>query len=397
MYNNSTKTITGSVSIADVQAALGVLHNDLGALCTSPNINPWAKHKPVRWPGIANAAKKDYHGKDNNCGLNVVQHHTLLDLFDSAKCAFDWAHIHPTGKLRPESVIAPGADPNLATIAADESEWTAFRLGDFQGYDHSARPPFPSAVIFPKGIVDGKEFAVAFPETLQGYRSEGSLTGKDIKIKAEGSLSSWYFGAAIIDQSNNILWADTQANPYTDFNSFGMVDQSTTDKSLRGSVSFVGTKTAKIVAFICKNKFAGLSTFNYGNQFLSIPGVSAQSVKLGDLAAAAGFDAVVARTGADGLLIDSHRLTLTNISEHSRTLTNVSVKFYSFTGVEITSMEKSESTITLAAGASRVFGFVKGSADKLKVSFNVPAITVNGSYTGGDITIEKPILQTFQS
>lgn len=395
MYNSNTKTITGSVSITDVQAALGVLHNDLGALCTSPNINPWAKHKPVRWRGIANAVKKDYHGQDGNCGLNVVQHHTLLDLLDSAKCAFDWAHVHPTGKYRSESVIAPGADPNLATIAADESEWTAYRLGDFQGYDHSARPPFPSSVIFPKGIMDGKEFAVAFPTTLQGERSEGSLTGEDIKIKAEGSLSSWYFGAAIVDQDNNILWAGTQANPYTDFNRYEMVDQSTTNKSLRGSVSFVGTKTAKIVAFICRNRFLSLNTFNYGNQFLSIPGVTAQTVKLGDLEAAAGFDTAIAQTGA--ILGNTHRLTLTNISEHKRVLTNISVKFYSNTGAEITSMEQTLDSVTLAAGGSTQFRFDGVTAYNLKISFNVPAITVNGSYAGGNITIDKSFPRIHQS
>ena len=49
-YSNTK--ITAPVSFSDVQNALGVSITDLGKLCTSGNINMWAKYKPVVYAAI---------------------------------------------------------------------------------------------------------------------------------------------------------------------------------------------------------------------------------------------------------------------------------------------------------------------------------------------------------
>lgn len=46
-YNSNTGIISAPVSIDDVKRALGESSNDLATLCTSNNINPWSRFKPV--------------------------------------------------------------------------------------------------------------------------------------------------------------------------------------------------------------------------------------------------------------------------------------------------------------------------------------------------------------
>ena len=45
-YDNNKKLITAPVGIYDVQQALGTSVDDVGGVCTRPNINKWATFKP---------------------------------------------------------------------------------------------------------------------------------------------------------------------------------------------------------------------------------------------------------------------------------------------------------------------------------------------------------------
>lgn len=49
-YNSSTHKITAPVNQNDVQQALGISSPDWDVLCASPNINMWAKWKPIKAP-----------------------------------------------------------------------------------------------------------------------------------------------------------------------------------------------------------------------------------------------------------------------------------------------------------------------------------------------------------
>lgn len=61
-YNNGK--ITAPVSIRDVQQALGVSSTDLKTLCISPNINPWARYKPILIPYKNNGGSETtYEGR----------------------------------------------------------------------------------------------------------------------------------------------------------------------------------------------------------------------------------------------------------------------------------------------------------------------------------------------
>lgn len=143
-----------SVSVSDVQAALNTTANNLATLCAHSSINKWSRFKPIRDPRInikldakASNTSSWYNyqapsidmnagvaGEVPNpqgcCGLNIVAHQ-LSDLLDSAKLAWDWAYLPPTGKA-----LLDGK------VSTDKNKWTAQRLGDFRGYKHNAQCPF---------------------------------------------------------------------------------------------------------------------------------------------------------------------------------------------------------------------------------------------------------------
>jgi len=83
------------INISQMRVALGVTTNDLGALCTSENINKWAQYKPGAWGGMT----------------------------DYMAALFEW--VLPVNN---------------------------FRLGDFIGYNHNAKPPVYYAETLPESI-----------------------------------------------------------------------------------------------------------------------------------------------------------------------------------------------------------------------------------------------------
>lgn len=98
------------ISIPMVASELGTNENDLGRLCTHLNINKWAKYKPVIHPstGILTAEQL----KSTSYGIGSA----------------DGTYARPTG----------GAN-------------SPFRLSDFIGYNHDAKPPVGVEIISVNG------------------------------------------------------------------------------------------------------------------------------------------------------------------------------------------------------------------------------------------------------
>ena len=60
---------TSNLSVSSVRNALGVSTTNIGALCTSPNINMWSRRKPVRDSRINLSYSDIGKGSDGMCGL----------------------------------------------------------------------------------------------------------------------------------------------------------------------------------------------------------------------------------------------------------------------------------------------------------------------------------------
>ena len=99
---------TTNISTTLVGQTIGVASRDVGTLCSSSLINKWSKYKPVRYNTLSPIT--DVQLKEVNYGLDVSSN-TNLDT------PTEWTYLKPSGGY---------AQP--------------YRLGDFRGYNHQARP-----------------------------------------------------------------------------------------------------------------------------------------------------------------------------------------------------------------------------------------------------------------
>lgn len=135
-------TISGAVSIYDVQQTLETKDSDLKSLCTNSNINFWSKYKPVvrmdktdsskpwisvseQWNSTTNNWKSDsdwwkgypnnFSGKIHQCGFLIPMYQNMSQLFNARKnnSNYGWSKVIPQDNQ-------------------------GYRLSDFSGYNHNA-------------------------------------------------------------------------------------------------------------------------------------------------------------------------------------------------------------------------------------------------------------------
>lgn len=179
IYIDTSVTPNVGVSIADIQAVLGLTNNDIGGLIINGNINKWAKYKPTRKQGLNPTNWYEGDGKQiygsatskPNYGFSFIDFSSLSAL----KTAMDagnigWEYEKPRG------------------IATQPGEY--FRFLDFNGYIKNATTPFDRF-----GLVN-EEFPTI--DTYPAYlyvdftRTDGSLGAGDFTL-----FDDWYFGIAV--------------------------------------------------------------------------------------------------------------------------------------------------------------------------------------------------------
>ena len=116
-YSNGV--ITAPINISDVQNVIGDASPDLGTLCKSANINPFAKWKPVRYNSLylTPAATRLTAAKAVNYGTNIISC-GLVDF--ASKYTQQWSHLAPRG----ENGGGQGYNEH-------------YRLTDFENYQHN--------------------------------------------------------------------------------------------------------------------------------------------------------------------------------------------------------------------------------------------------------------------
>mgnify|MGYP000852152839 CR=1 FL=1 len=171
--------IQAPVSIADVRTVLGETSNDLGTLCKSEKINPWAKYKPVVLDKVTHADEYDpvtkkwtgdwWKGGNKNCGFTEFSTQDIKAIFVTADDNLNgWAYRKPSG-----------------------GSSMPFRLEDFIGYKHSAKQDWPH-LFTNSSIQEDADFVVGFFSPIDLHPD-----GLNIHISDVGSLSECYFGVAL--------------------------------------------------------------------------------------------------------------------------------------------------------------------------------------------------------
>lgn len=169
--------------VHQVANELGESSNDIGRLCMSLNINKWAKFKPIARPGIAfdfSYTKESswWGGVDGNCGL-------VIPNWTASNPAAEWSYVQPSG-----------------------TESTPFRLGDFRGYDQSAKPPIRVGPLqTPINLLLYDKLNIQCLTNKQGNFSY--LSPDDFSAI---TVEAGYFGVAIIKQQDDDTLAGTTTN-----------------------------------------------------------------------------------------------------------------------------------------------------------------------------------------
>lgn len=190
----SSQKIVAPVSIADVQQVLGLGANysDVEAVCKAPNINPWAKFKPVRTSDKFYTSQFDY---TNN----------------KWKSDADWwkaGSYQMIGSINPYFTQFQFTTANLTYLKnkynGGMNGWTyyqpnsVYRLMDFAGYNHNAPAPIYGFTMSQSITQSGRLWA-QIQITYDGSGSADSITIGDFSSSMFGSL---YFGLLITNSND---------------------------------------------------------------------------------------------------------------------------------------------------------------------------------------------------
>lgn len=179
--------ITAPVSIDDLKNLFGEGSGDLATLCTSPKINVWAKYKPTVYPSPF--PDDWYKAKDGNYGINITVENgknnwkDLVAEYSKANNGYANLYDKPTG----------GAS-------------SPFRLGDFRGYFHNAKPEVRDYL--------GKNVFIRESDNNQILTEYNviSADGDQVSYFDFAAFKDKFFGYIITDKSKSTLQLITTAS-----------------------------------------------------------------------------------------------------------------------------------------------------------------------------------------
>lgn len=175
----SNNKITAPVSIDDLKNLFGEGSGDLATLCTSQKINVWAKYKPTVFPSPF--PDDWYKAKDGNYGLNITVDNRVSS----------WS-----------ALVAEYSKPNNGYsniyIRPSGGATSPYRLGDFRGYNHKAKPEISDYLAATNYMEDSQiSLSVAYNAvTVDGDQ----VSYKDVEV-----YKGLYFGYVITDMSGKTL------------------------------------------------------------------------------------------------------------------------------------------------------------------------------------------------
>jgi hypothetical protein len=168
---------TTDISIIDVRNVLNYPSTDLGTLCSCPNINKWAKYKPVRYSFTYNRPANWWKGEDGDCSLEVTSYGALFALIAAYRLGADGGNFV---YKQPRGYSSNYLEP--------------FRLGDFAGYDSNAMSPIVVDPLPDEWYSDAQKNMTASAGVINVH--DGWLTLEDLGADSE-AYDVAYFAVAI--------------------------------------------------------------------------------------------------------------------------------------------------------------------------------------------------------
>lgn len=181
------------ISVSMVKSAIGASTNDVGSLCSHPNINKWSRWKPIRRNKLDGITLSDIATVRG--GLQFVEFDTLAALvtYYRNNPSYSFEYLKPRGGAQNEF----------------------YRLGDFRNYDHTA---------FRWYIVGGKReiYFSSDPVAQLFLQTEGININYNLGWESV-SMNDHYYGAMIVPQGttgniqvglSTIPFSNTSVNAY---------------------------------------------------------------------------------------------------------------------------------------------------------------------------------------
>jgi hypothetical protein len=123
-YDKTTKLVTKPIDTTDVAAALGVNSSDVGFLCSSEEINMYAKYKPIKFKKWSELTEAEREGMSTDAADNI---HFGIQITGPT-----------SGEL--DSTLSEIHDTEFKYIRPEGGEDSPYRLTDFDKYKHNALP-----------------------------------------------------------------------------------------------------------------------------------------------------------------------------------------------------------------------------------------------------------------
>ena len=189
-----------NISVAMVKSELGAATNKVGELCIHPNINKWSRYKPYSYPqvtGIYGASGTDDHIPKNilNWGINPALV-TAGQLPASQELADNWGK---WGQWEPPS-------------GGIESP---YRLEDFAGYNHQAKPAIGSVVFYNNNggtrpvVSGGRQKSFQFRAKLI-LNADADIKLSEYKATVAGSIMDMHLTLVIGTQMPSLSYPEAR-------------------------------------------------------------------------------------------------------------------------------------------------------------------------------------------
>ena len=215
--------IRDCVSVHDVAQVLGVGSNDVGTLCTSTNINKWAKYRPLepqtqKKVGLLTDAERALV----NWGIKNIPlwHNKTI-----GHVVNYWMGLDTSSTNAPDGYT----DEPAGGWWAIQLPSTAFRLADFictsnteKGYFHGAMPPI-GGIEETAVDISTKKVSIKYKTYPEGVTEGLAITFADLSVMRNYSYQNLYFGVLIYAQhgTNKATYLATQDNPVGDLSTTG--------------------------------------------------------------------------------------------------------------------------------------------------------------------------------
>lgn len=196
--------VTAPVGLGEVADLLNESSLDVGRVCCSTYINPWARYKPERFTQVEPLT--DQQRRSNNWGMQIAASPNPYTLYQNL--AIDnWLY------LRPRLKEGTGG----ATL-------DTYRLTDFinedgtKGYDHNASNPLPSLrnqVIYVSPSHNFNRFTIPVAYPIMPASSDTVLRSNDFTVVYGGTVynvADLYLGIVLRDADGNYFFC-TNSQP----------------------------------------------------------------------------------------------------------------------------------------------------------------------------------------